>query len=108
MKRIALFSLNDTSDADRFAEILIKAGWDIVASQETVNLLSKKGMPVQDIAEFTGITTDYGFPPTLHPKVEYALTSHDSPRIDLVYVIPYPLSQGNDIGGRTLLALAVK
>jgi phosphoribosylaminoimidazolecarboxamide formyltransferase/IMP cyclohydrolase len=108
MKRIALFSLNDTSEADRFAEILINAGWDIIASRETVDLLRQKGIPVKDIAEFTGITVDYGFPPTLHAKVEYALTSNKSPHIDLVYIIPYPLTQGNDIGGRTVLALAVK
>jgi AICAR transformylase/IMP cyclohydrolase PurH len=65
MKRIALFSLNNTSDADIFADILIKNGWDIVASKETVDLLRHKGIPVQDIAEFTGVTVDYGFPPTL-------------------------------------------
>lgn len=108
MKRVALFSLNDTSDAEYFAAMLIKAGWDIIASKETVNLLRAKGLPVQDIAEFTGVEVDYGFPPTLHAKVEFALTSNNTPRIDLVYVIPYPLSQGNDVGGRTLLALAVK
>src|SRR3989338_2111914 len=107
-KRTALFSLNDTTDAAQFAETLIKAGWDIIASRETVALLNAKGLPVQDIAEFTGISADYGFPPTLHSRVEFALTADQSPRIDLVYVIPYPLSQGNDIGGRTLLALAVK
>lgn len=107
-QRTALFSLNDTSDAEYFAQILIKAGWVIIASKETFNLLQDRGLPVQDIAEFTGVCTDYGFPPTLHPKVEYALTSDESSRIDLVYVIPYPIADGNDVGGRTLLALAVK
>jgi len=108
MKPIALFSLNDTSYADQFAEQLIKSGWDIIASSETVGLLRNKGLPVQDIADFTGVKENYGFPPTLHAKVEYALTANGQPRIDLVYVIPYPLSMGNDVGGRTLLALAVK
>jgi phosphoribosylaminoimidazolecarboxamide formyltransferase/IMP cyclohydrolase len=106
--RRALFSLNDTSDADRFAEELIRLGWDIVASSETVELLRQKGLPVQDIADFTGVHEDYGFPPTMHARVEYALTQTSELFIDLVYVIPYPLSTGNDIGGRTLLALAVK
>jgi len=105
---IALFSLNDISYAEQFAEQLIKSGWDIIASSETVDLLRNKGLPVQDIADFTGVKEDYGFPPTLHAKVEYALTANGQPRIDLVYVIPYPLSNGNDVGGRTLLALAVK
>ncbi len=108
MKRTALFSLNDTSRADCFAEQLIRAGWDIIGSRETVEALGKKGLPVRDIADFTGVGEDYGFPPTLHAKVEYALTANGSPRIDLVYVIPYSLSAGNDVGGRTLLALAVK
>lgn len=40
--------------------------------------------------------------------MERALTADGKPGIDLVYVIPYPLSQGNDVGGRTLLALAIK
>ncbi len=107
-KRRALFSLNDTSDADRFAEELIIQGWDIIASSETVELLGQKGLPVQDIADFTGVHEDYGFPPTMHARVEHALTQTFGLSIDLVYVIPYPLAKGNDVGGRTLLALAVK
>ena len=108
MKHTALFSLNDTSCADQFAGQLINLGWEIVASAETVGLLETKGIEAQSIADFTGVKEDYGFPPTLHPKVEYALTGSGKPRIDLVYIIPYPLSAGNDIGGRTILALAVK
>jgi len=104
----ALFSLNDTSDADCFAEELIRCGWNIIASSETVELLGQKGLPVQDIADFTGVHEDYGFPPTMHAKVEYALTRTSEISIDLVYVIPYPLAMGNDVGGRTLLALAAK
>lgn len=107
-KRTALFSLHDTTDADIFAGQLIAMGWDIIGSSETVELLSRHGLPVIDIAEFTGVSTNYGFPPTLHPKVEYALTGKQGPAIDLVYVIPYPEAVGNDVGGRTLLALATK
>jgi phosphoribosylaminoimidazolecarboxamide formyltransferase/IMP cyclohydrolase len=106
-KPIALFSLNDTRQADRFAAILIEAGWEVIGSAETVRLLRGSHLPVTDISDFTGVKEDYGFPPTLHPRVEYALT-HGFPRIELVYVIPYPLSKGNDVGGRALLALAVK
>jgi len=108
MTRTALFSLNDISCAEHFAEQLIQLGWDIIASSETVDLLKKKGLPVQDIADFTGAKVNYGFPPTLNARVEYALTVDSHPHIDLVYIIPYPLSEGNDVGGRTLLALAVK
>jgi phosphoribosylaminoimidazolecarboxamide formyltransferase/IMP cyclohydrolase len=108
MKHTALFSLNDLSCAEQFAEQLIQSGWDIIASSETVDLLRKKNLPVLDIADFTEAKVNYGFPPTLHARVEYALTTDTHPRIDIVYVIPYPLSEGNDVGGRTLLALAVK
>lgn len=108
MKHTALFSLNDISYADQFAGELIRCDWDIIASSETVALLRKKGLPVEDIADYTGVHDDFGFPPTLHAKVEHALTGTSGQSIDLVYVIPYPLSAGNDVGGRTLLALAVK
>lgn len=108
INKVALFSLNDTSKADYFAEQLIKAGWKIIATAETVKLLNQKGLSVQDIADFVGINEKYNFPPTLHAKVENALTADTTDRIDLVYVIPYPLAQGNDVGGHTLLALAIK
>ena len=73
MKR-ALFSVYDTNRVKEFAEALIKSGWEIIASRETVNILSVAGLPVTDIANFTGIKESYGFPPSLHPKVEAALT----------------------------------
>lgn len=108
MKRLALFSLNDTTDADKFAGELTRLGWNVLASSETVALLRSKGIPVTDIADFTGVRESYGFPPTLHARIERALTADVGERIDLVYVIPYPIEKGNDVGGRTLLALAVK
>jgi AICAR transformylase/IMP cyclohydrolase PurH len=108
IKRSALFSLNDTTGAVAFASALIKAGWEIIGSKETVQLLTEAGLPVTDIAEYTGISRNYGFPPTLHPTVEDALTGGPELRIELVYVLPYPAAKGNDVGGRTLLALAAK
>lgn len=109
MRRTALFSLNETTHSEKFAKQLIKSGWDIIASRRTCEFLKKKGILVQNIVDFTDVKEDYGFSPTLHAKVEYALTNPKAqPRIDLVYVLPYPLSIGNDVGGRTLLALAVK
>jgi phosphoribosylaminoimidazolecarboxamide formyltransferase/IMP cyclohydrolase len=109
MKPTALFSLHDTRDAARYACTLVELGWSILASQETVDLLESERIPVTNIAEYTGVSAGYGFPPTLHPRVEYALTMDDPhDRIDLVYVISYPRTMGNDVGGRTLLALAAK
>lgn len=109
MKPVALFSLHDTRDAVAYARDLVNLGWRIIASQETVDLLQAADIPVMNIADYTGVSASYGFPPTLHPRVEYALTGSDpQDRIDLVYVINYPLSMGNDVGGRALLALAAK
>ena len=108
MSSTALFSLNDKTLAVQFAKELIDSGWNIIGSKETVELLQSKDLPVRDVADFTGIKEDYGFPPTLHPKIEYALTEETDEKIYLVYVLPYPFSVGNDVGGRTLLALAVK
>ncbi len=108
MKKRALFSLHLLDKVEEFAAVLLDLGWEIIASRETYDILSKKGMPATEIAAFTGIKEDYGFPATLHPKIEAYLTLPKGPRIDLVYVIPYPLSIGNDVGGRTLLALAAK
>lgn len=108
MPKLALFSLYDNTRALEFARELKKLGWDIIATRETVELLAGNGVPVRDIAEFTGITENLGFPPTLHPKIEAALTTEHPDRIDLVYDIPYPNNVGNDVGGRTLLALAAK
>jgi phosphoribosylaminoimidazolecarboxamide formyltransferase/IMP cyclohydrolase len=108
MKKIALFSLHVLDKIDGFARALHELGWEIIASRETVEILSKNNIPVTDIADFTGIRENYGFPPTLHPKIESYLTGSQDTRINLVYVVPYPLSIGNDVGGRTLLALAAK
>lgn len=108
MKKRALFSLYNTEKVEGFAKALIGKGWEVLASKETVEILLTNGLPVTDISDFTGVKEDYGFPPTLHPKVEAYLTSNKGERIDLVYVVNYPLSEGNDVGGRTLLALAAK
>ena len=108
MKGTALFSLNDTSRAVEFAELLINAGWKIVASKETVEVLKAENIPVIDIVDFTNIKEDFNFPPTLHPKIELALTTDCESRIDLVYVLTYSLSAGSDVGGHTILALAAK
>jgi phosphoribosylaminoimidazolecarboxamide formyltransferase / IMP cyclohydrolase len=105
----ALFSLFDTSCALGFAQSMQEMGWEIIATQETGSILFENGIPFIGIESYTGVLEDYGFPPTLHPKVESALTG-DNPdiKIDLVFDIPYPLQNGFDVGGPTLLALAIK
>jgi phosphoribosylaminoimidazolecarboxamide formyltransferase/IMP cyclohydrolase len=105
----ALFSLHDATHAVEFASDLHRMGWEIVCTNETHSLLKESRIPSTTIGLFTGTSKGYEVPPTLHPKVEWALTggSQDS-RIDLVFDIPYPISKGYDVGGTTLLALAIK
>jgi len=106
---IALFSISDLRDIVEFGKIFIKKGWRVVATPDAYDTLRTAGIPAARIDEFTGTAERYPFPPTLHPRVEAALTSPGGrERIDLVYDIPYPLECGNDVGGMTLLALAVK
>jgi phosphoribosylaminoimidazolecarboxamide formyltransferase/IMP cyclohydrolase len=105
----ALFSLCDTAGVVQYARTLLERGWQIVASRETSTLLHQEGLACTDVAEFTGFGENLGFPPTLHPRIEQALTDPQAPnRIDLVYDIPYSPENGLDIGGHTLLALALK
>ncbi len=107
--KTALFSVHDRTDIVKFAEKLTQAGWRIIVTSETESLLNEHSIPYIKITDFTGISEDYGFPPTLHPKIENALTSEDpKEKIDLIYDIPYPEIIGDDVGGRCLLALAVK
>lgn len=94
--------------AEGFARALIRLGWQIIASRETADFLARKGLKVMRLNAFIPIKEDFGFPPTLHPKIEACLTALRGERIDLVYVRPYPVSVGNDVGGRALLALAAK
>jgi len=104
----ALFSLDVCADAVLSGDRLKKMGWRIIATGETARELRKRGVGAEDVSSFVGIRRAYRIPPTLHPKIEEALTLDVPYRIDLVFDIPYRLSKGNDVGGRTLLALGAK
>jgi len=108
-KPVALFSVTDLRDIAGFGGIFAKMGWRVVATHDACAALRAAGVPALHINEFTGTSGEYSFPPTLHPRVEAALTVQEgAERIELVYDIPYSLDEGNDVGGMTLLALAVK
>jgi|ETNmetMinimDraft_12_1059888.scaffolds.fasta_scaffold42979_1 phosphoribosylaminoimidazolecarboxamide formyltransferase/IMP cyclohydrolase len=106
--RIALFSLNEPSDGLEFARELLGHGWRVVATQNVADTLAEAGIQADEVSQFLGIQESYPFPPTLHPKMELALTTFETTSIDLVFDTTYPLSKGNDVGGHTLLALAAK
>jgi phosphoribosylaminoimidazolecarboxamide formyltransferase / IMP cyclohydrolase len=104
-----LISLFDTLGVEKVARIFQELDWEILCSKETLEVLNKVGISAKSVEDFTGAKEDFGFPPTLHPKIEAGLTSDISNlKIDIVYDIPYPNSQGNDVGGHTLLGLAAK
>lgn len=108
-RKLALFSVNELKDIVEFGRVLINNGWDIIATDSSYNLLREKGIPVMSVAAFVGYPERYKFPPTLHPKIEAALTDDSfSERIELVYDVTYGPEDSLDIGGNTLLALAVK
>ena len=84
----ALFSLHDISSVVEFAADLHIMGWEIVCTEETFSVLEKAKIPAISIEAFTGISENYNIPPTLHPKIEHALTGNDpASRIDLVFAV---------------------
>ena len=107
MKR-ALFSVPEHQDLISFARALVALGWEIIVTPNLSGLFQKEGIPAVNVTSFVGVENTYPFPPTMHPKIEAALTLERYPPIDLVYDITYSLDVGNDVGGHTLLALAVK
>ena len=46
---VALFTLNDTSQAVEFARSLTSMGWTVLATMETVPQLKAAGIPCEDI-----------------------------------------------------------
>lgn len=107
-KKRVLFSLYDQQNAVAYATQLVDLGWELIATSETVRLLKEHNIAARNVADFLTIEDIYPFPPTLHPKMELALTTDQAESIDFVYDTTYPVSEGNDVGGHTLLALAAK
>ena len=108
MGKAALISTSEPEKIMNQCRRLVKLGWRLIATRETVAVIQKENIPIEDVKSFVGVGYEYGIPPTLHPKIEQALTEHCEDAIDLVFDVPYPLAQGNDVGGRTLLALGAK
>jgi len=104
----ALFSLDQLNSVTSLAKRLINLGWQIVATDNVSKHLNDSNIENIVIGQYVGIQETYPFPPTMHPKVESALTTDQDDKIDLVYNITYPQKVGNDVGGHTLLGLAAK
>lgn len=106
-KKTAFFSLNRKIYAVKFAKFLKERDWCIVATDETYRILKNNNIVSVRLNEYVNLKKKFKFPPTLHPELEHSLVDKKK-KIDLVYVVPYPISKGFDIGGHTIISLAIK
>jgi phosphoribosylaminoimidazolecarboxamide formyltransferase/IMP cyclohydrolase len=132
----ALISVSDKTGLIPFAQILARAGIEIISTGGTAKTLREAGIAVKDISEHTGFPEMLdGRVKTLHPKVhggllfirgnathEAAANAHGISPIDLVVVNLYPFEQtiakpdvslhdaieNIDIGGPSMLRSAAK
>jgi phosphoribosylaminoimidazolecarboxamide formyltransferase/IMP cyclohydrolase len=132
----ALISVSDKTGLVPFAQILAKAGIEILSTGGTAKTLREAGLTVKDVSEHTGFPEMLdGRVKTLHPKVhggllfirgdethEAAIRTHNIQPIDLVVVNLYPFEQtvakpdvslhdaieNIDIGGPSMLRSAAK
>jgi phosphoribosylaminoimidazolecarboxamide formyltransferase / IMP cyclohydrolase len=131
----ALFSVSDKTGLVDFAQGLHELGWDFLASGGTARVLREAGLPVKDVAEYTGSPEILGGRvKTLHPAVSGGILARNTDEdaadlekikadyIDLVTCNLYPFQQtitksnatledaieNIDIGGVTLIRAAAK
>ncbi len=130
----ALISVSDKTGITQFARELSKLGIKILSTGGTAQLLAKAGVPVVEVANFTGMAEIMGGRvKTLHPRIHGGIlgrrgidnaimAEHDIEPIDLVVVNLYPFAdtiarpdcsldeaiENIDIGGPTLVRAAAK
>lgn len=134
--RCALLSVSDKTGIESFASELDKRGVKILSTGGTASALKKVGIPVEDVAAYTGSPEILdGRLKTLHPKIHGGLLGkrsdpkhrkemqeNDIGPIDMVVVNLYPFEktvanadvrfedaiENIDIGGPTMLRSAAK
>lgn len=131
----ALLSVSNKQDLVEFARALTSLGWQLLASGGTAAAVKAAGLPVQEIADYTGSPEVLGGRvKTLHPAVHGGILARSTPAdqqdlkrlradlIDLVVVNLYPFQQtiskpgvsleeaieNIDIGGVALIRAAAK
>ena len=132
----ALISLSDKTGVVPFAEALSKMGVEILSTGGTAKLLADAGIPVIEVADYTGFPEMLGGRvKTLHPKIHGGILGrrdldehvakmreHGIDNIDLVCVNLYPFAatiaktgctledaiENIDIGGPTMVRSAAK
>ncbi|MBF0096167.1 MAG: bifunctional phosphoribosylaminoimidazolecarboxamide formyltransferase/IMP cyclohydrolase [Magnetococcales bacterium] len=132
----ALISVSDKNGLGEFAAGLVRHGVEILSTGGTARALQQLGLPVKDVAEFTGFPEMLdGRVKTLHPKIHGGLlgvrdnpahlaqmAEHGIQPIDMVVVNLYPFEatvartdctleeaiENIDIGGPSMLRSAAK
>lgn len=131
----ALFSVYDKTGLVPFARGLSTLGWDLLASSGTARMLVQNGIPVTEVASYTGSPEVLdGRVKTLHPAIHAGILARDTEEdraqlqsygwdvIDLVAVNLYPFEktiaredvsldeaiEQIDIGGVALIRAAAK
>ncbi|PWH12208.1 MAG: hypothetical protein DDG60_14290 [Anaerolineae bacterium] len=132
---IAILSVHDKTGLVDFAQGLTHLGWTLLASGGTARLLRENGLPVTEVADYTGSPEILGGRvKTLHPAIHGGLLARPTLAdrqelltlgwdfIDLVAVNLYPFEatiakpqvsyeeviENIDIGGVTLIRAAAK
>lgn len=133
--RRAIISLSDKSGLEERAQRLVALGVEILSTGGTLRALKAAGIPAKDVADVTGFPEMMdGRLKTLHPCVHggllgrrnleadrSAMTAHQIPEIDLLFVNLYPFEttvaagesfetciENIDIGGPAMLRAAAK
>ena len=123
----ALIAVYDKTGVVDLAAGLVELGWELIASAGTAQVLEAAGLPVADVAEYTGSPVMLGHRVvTLHPRIHGGiLADRDDPAhrddieahgidpIDLVVVNLYPFEASPgietiDIGGPAMVRAAAK
>ncbi|MCH8828017.1 MAG: bifunctional phosphoribosylaminoimidazolecarboxamide formyltransferase/IMP cyclohydrolase, partial [Planctomycetes bacterium] len=135
-RRRALISVSDKTGLVPFAAGLVELGFEILSTGGTRRLLADAGLPVTDVAEYTGFPEMMdGRVKTLHPKIHgailgrpdrdddrEAMTAHGIVPFELVVCNLYPFEETAakpgvtfaeaieqiDIGGPSLIRAAAK
>jgi len=123
----ALIAVYDKTGVVDLAAGLVELGWELIASAGTARVLGAAGLPVVDVADYTGSPVMLGHRVvTLHPRIHGGiLADRDDPAhqadleanaIDPIHLVvsnlyPFEASPGIetiDIGGPTMVRAAAK
>lgn len=133
-KRFALLSVSDKTGIVEFAQALSQAGFGILSTGGTFQLLHQAAVPVTEVSAYTGFSEMMnGRVKTLHPKIhggilgrrgidDAVMNEHGIERIDIVAVNLYPFAatiakadvtmsdaiENIDIGGPAMVRSAAK